>query len=78
MTELEFKTRLENEIDKNFGIDYGFIMGTTTPFIAQGFMSSSKIKGFTIWKKYGDEPKSIDITIDNEEDSIKQIINFLK
>ena len=77
ISEIEFEKTIIKRTGRSIGKDFGFILGTKTPFITKRFMSSSKIDGFTIWKI--DNGIIIEHVINpiNIEDSMTQIINFL-
>ena len=59
--------------------DYGFINGTSAPFLQKGMASESLYPGFVVWKKENDGSYTeLNITtIQSVEQNIKDIICFL-
>lgn len=60
--------------------DYGFIAGTINPYMEKGtfgYVSSSMINGFEVWKKSGESYEAAIIKPENFEDSTEKIIEFL-
>jgi len=57
MTEEEIIKKLEEKSGLIFSKDFGFIIGTMSPYIggAKGMVSANNSYGYEIWKKVGNE-----------------------
>jgi hypothetical protein len=79
MSEIEFLEKIEQETGLKIGEDYGFIMGTQTPFVpSKGIASDRPRKGYSVWKITEDGKKEADFIANDVETNVKEIIEFLR
>lgn len=79
MTEQQFTDKVQQITGKNLQDDYGYIMGTNTPWESEcGQLSETMEQGFKVWKRGKQNVvKTIDNTNLTQQQTLEIIIDFL-
>lgn len=78
ITREDFEFAIEAHTGKKLGTDYGIITGTSCPFKMNGFLSAAMIQGFKIFKYDEAELNELHIKVNDPEEFMPKIVEFLK
>lgn len=76
-TEKEFLDFIEYTTGKKLGEDFGFILGTHSPYPSSYISSAEPTEGFMCWRKEGNLNARLRVRPGTQEEYLKTIIEFL-